>query len=110
MAKSFDFNKIKPKTMNVTLSDEEKTTLVLMTPSKGLKDELSYLTDNINEEDDEETIEALYNVASKILSRNTQNIEITSERLRELYPDENYIIAFLQSYGEFVYEATNSKN
>ena len=110
MAKSFDFNKFKPKTMNVTLSDEKKTILTITTPSKKLKEELSYFTENINSEDDDEIIDTLYEVTAKVMSRNTQNIVITSEQLKELYPDENYLIAFLQAYGEFVAELTNSKN
>lgn len=110
MAKSFDFNKVKPKTMTVTLSDEEKTTLVIMTPNKKLKDELSYFHENIADADDDEAIEALYEVTAKVMSRNTQNIEITSEKLKELFPDENYIVEFLEAYGEFVSELTNSKN
>ena len=110
MAKTFDFNKLKPRTMTVTLSDEEKTTLVIMTPNKKLKDELSYFNDNIADADEDEALEALYEVTAKVMSRNSQNIEITSAKLKELYPDENYIVAFLEAYGEFVSELTNSKN
>lgn len=110
MAKSFDFNKIKPKTMTVTLSDDKKTNLMVMTPNKGLRDELVSLYEDINDSDEDEVNEALYEVTAKIMSRNKQGIEITSETLKELYPDANYVMAFLDAYVEFIGEMTNSKN
>ena len=110
MAKSFDFNKIKPKTMAVTLSDEKKTTLMVMTPDKRLRDELVSLYEDINDSDEDEVNEALYELTAKVMSRNKQGIEVTSEKLKELYPDANYLMAFLDAYVEFIDEMTNSKN
>lgn len=111
MARSFDFNKIKPKTMSVTLSDEKKTTLLVMTPDKRLKDELSSTYENIADTDDEDDIsEALYELTAKVMSRNKQGVEITPEKLREMYPNEDHIIAFLNAYTEFIDEVINSKN
>lgn len=110
MSKSFDFNKIKPKTMAVTLSDEKKTSLMVMTPDKRLKDELTFIYEDIKDSDEDEISEALYELTSKIMSRNKQGIEITSEKLKELYPDVNYIMAFLNAYVEFIDEMANSKN
>lgn len=110
MAKSFDFNKIKPKTMNVTLSDEEKTTLVVMTPDKRLKDELENIKTEVENADEEETLDLLYELTAKVMSRNKNGIVITAEKLKELYEDVSYIVAFLEVYSEFVDELTNSKN
>ena len=110
MSKSFDFNKIKPKTMTVTLSDEKKTSLMVMMPDKRLKDELTFIYEDIKDSDEDEVSEALYELTSKIMSRNKQGIEITSEKLKELYPDVNYIMAFLNAYVEFIDEMANSKN
>ena len=110
MSKSFDFNKIKPKTMTVTLSDEKKTSLMVMMPDKRLKDELTFIYEDIKDSDEDEVSEALYELTSKIMSRNKQGIEITSEALKELYPDVNYIMAFLSAYVEFIDEMANSKN
>ena len=110
MAKSFDFNKIKPKTMNVTLSDEEKTTLVIMTPDKRLKEELENLKNEVENADEDETLDILYDLTAKVMSRNKNGIVITAEKLRKLYDDESYIFAFLEAYSEFVNELANSKN
>ena len=110
MAKSFDFNKIRPKTLNVTLSDDEKTTLVVMTPDKRLKDELENLKSDVENADEEETLDILYELTAKIMSRNKNGIVITAEKLKELYEDVNYIVVFLEAYSEFVNELANSKN
>ena len=111
MAKSFDFNKIKPVTMMVTLTDEEKTTIAVKTPDKRLRDELLSLYENIDDDTDEDEMsEALYELTAKIMSRNTKDIVITSEKLKALYPDHAYLIAFLNAYVDFIDESTNSKN
>lgn len=110
MAKSFDFNKIKPKTMNVTLSDENKTVLSVMTPDKKLRDDLVALYDNVDETDEDEINEALYDLSARVMSRNKQGIEINSKQLKELFPDHMFIMAFLNAYIEFVGEVADSKN
>lgn len=110
MAKSFDFNKIKPKTMNVTLTDENKTVISVMTPDKKLRDDLVSLYENVDDSDEDEINEALYDLSARVMSRNKQGIEIKSEQLKELYPDPTYIMAFLNAYIDFVSELTDSKN
>lgn len=110
MSKSFDFNTIKPITMTVTLSDEEKTTLLVMTPDKKLMGELMAfrnIQDNVN---DDGTLDALYELTGKLLSRNKNGITITAKKLKSLYPDITYIVAFLRAYTDFVKEVIDSKN
>lgn len=111
MAKTFDFNKLKAKTMTVILSDEHKTTLVLKTPTKALYDEMREARNEFNNVNDEDELHtALYEVTAKIMSNNKAGIEITPEKLRELYDEVEYIKAFLTAYTEFVNENTRSKN
>lgn len=110
MAKSFDFNKIKPKTMTVTLTDEAKTTLAVMTPDKRLRDDLVSLYEGVDEADEDEVNEALYDLSARVMSRNKQGIEISADQLKELFPDHTYIMAFLNAYVDFIGEITNSKN
>ena len=114
MAKTFDFNKLKEKTMKVVLSDDNNTTLVLKTPNKALyeymKDARAEFTTS---EDQEELIDALYDVSAKIMSHNKNGVEITPEYLRELYDEVDYIKAFLGAYTDFIndyHNASNSKN
>lgn len=109
MAKTFDFNKIKEKTMNVVLSDEAKTLLILKTPNKALMESLQNIQDEIrHSEDEDELIESLYDVTAKIMSRNKNEKVITSELLKELYPDIDFILEFITAYMEFIDEYTNA--
>ena len=110
MANNFDFNKFKPKTMTVTLTDEKKTTLFVNTPDKKLRDNLTAVTENVADMDEDDLEEALYEVTARVMSRNKQGIEITPERLKELYPDVRYVTAFLEAYIEFVNEIASEKN
>ena len=109
MAKTFDFNKLKEKTWTVVLSDEDKTTLTIKTPTKALKEYLEDLQNEINTSNDEEELEdALYNASAKIMSNNKENITITLEKLKELFKDVNFIIDFINAYMEFIDEYTNA--
>lgn len=114
MAKTFDFNKIKEKTMRVVLSDEKNTTLILKTPNKKLYEYMKDArADFVNTEDQDELLESLYDVTACIMSHNKNGIEITADQLRELYDDIDYIYAFLEAYTEFIndyHKAENSKN
>jgi hypothetical protein len=110
MANTFDFNKVKLKTMNVTLSDEKKTTLIITTPDKKLMEELKSfknLTQNLDETD---VLDSLYELAAKIMSRNKNGVKVSAEMLKELYDNIGYIIAFLNAYTDFVKDLIGSKN
>lgn len=110
MANKFDFNNVKLKTMTVTLSDEKKTTLVVMTPDKKLMSELQTFKKDSQNLEETEVLDSLYELTAKIMSRNKNGVKIDAETLRELYDDVGYIIAFLNAYIEFVKELVNSKN
>lgn len=110
MAKTFDFNKHKPRTMTVTLSDDEKSVFSVMTPDKRLRDELIALYEDINNSDEDEVNDALYELTAKVMSRNVEKFSVTSEQLRELYPDPSYVMAFLNAYVDFIAEMSNAKN
>ena len=94
MAKSFDFNKIKPKTMNVTLSDEKKTTLVVMTPDKKLKEELENLKNEIENADEDETLDILYDLTARLMSRNKRYRNYNRDIKRTLRGRELYLGIF----------------
>ena len=114
MAKTFDFNKVKEKTLKVVLSDEANTTLILKTPTKALYESLKDLHEELKVvEDSEELEDGLYEITAKIMSNNKEKIEITPDQLKELYDDIEYINAFLEAYTEFIadyHKVANSKN
>lgn len=112
MVKTLDFNKIKKRYFTITLPNDEKTTLMISTPTKDIMDEFVYLSNNYinsNNNISEDVIDDLYGLCARIMSRNKANIEIKMDDLSKLLDFEDLII-FVQSYTEFISELTNSKN
>ncbi len=107
---SLNFNKIQKQYFNVTLTDKNKTTLMICNPSKKLLSEITTLDSILKNDGDsnaEDEIDSLYEVCSKIMSRNKANIKVGKELLEEILDIEDIMI-FLKSYMEFI--SKQSKN
>lgn len=109
MAKALDFNKVKKDYLTITLTDENRTVLMVGTPTKGILDEFIALADTLDDDIQDEAIDDMYNICAKIMSRNKGGIEITSEFLSGIFDFEDIII-FIKAYTEFIQGVTNSKN
>lgn len=112
MGKSINFNNVKKHFLTVTLNDEDNTTLLVTTPSKGIFNELALfqeLAGGVGEEKDPETVDSLYELTAKLMSRNKGNIKITKEHLEEIFDLEDIII-FFNAYMEFIAEISATKN
>ena len=114
MAKSLNFNTIKKEYFTVTLPDEEKTTIMIGTPTKALLQELTSLSANVTiDYKDQDAIEVLfddlYTTISKVMSRNKGGIFISKEKLEECFDFENIMI-FFKAYLEFVNGIKSVKN
>lgn len=110
MAKLLNLNKIKKKTITVTLPDEKETTLIIGTPTKSIMDEFIALQETIDESENQaEVMDELYDVCAKIMSRNKQNIEITKKFVSDNMDFED-VIVFIKTYSEFIQEVSDGKN
>lgn len=110
MAKPLNLNKIKKKTITVTLPDEKETTLIIGTPTKSIMDEFIALQDTINESENQaEVMDELYDVCAKIMNRNKSNIEITKDFVADNMDFED-VIVFIKTYSEFIQEVSAGKN
>ena len=110
MAQVLDFNKVKKTYLTITLNDEKKTKLLVMTPTKKLLTELSaMLPDNSDEVPDEEDLNALFELAARLMSRNKAGVHVTGDQLAEILDFEDLII-FFNAYTEFVSAAASEKN
>ena len=110
MAKALDFNKNKKRYWTVTLPDDEKTVLLICTPTKAVFDELVTMKNALEgEELAEGAIDDLYEICAKILSRNKAGKVVTVEFVQELFDFED-IIVFIHGYTEFVHEVAGTKN
>lgn len=111
--KTLDFNKIKKEYLTVTLNDEKSTTIMVGTPGKALMTELMSLQEYIKEyeagEVSEETLDNLYIICAKVMSRNKANVRISKEQLEEIFDIEDIII-FFNTYLDYIKGLANSKN
>ena len=110
MTQILDFNKVKKNYFTVTLNDEKKTKLLIMTPTKKLLTELStMLPDNTDEIPSEEDLNALYELTARLMNRNKTGVKVTGDQLAEILDFEDLII-FFNAYSEFIAGAANEKN
>lgn len=113
MAKPLNFNNVKKQYLTVTLADENKTTLMIGTPTKQIMDDLIVLRDlkdSVGEEEaDSEVMEGLYSACARIMSRNKGGIQIEKSLLEEIFDLEDIMI-FFNAYMNFINEINQSKN
>lgn len=106
---TFNFNSLKKKTMTVILPDERKTALIIGVPSKSIMDEIISIYENLDENNGYEVMETVYDLYSKILNGNKNNIKITPEQIEEMFDFED-VLLFIKSYVKFINEVTGTKN
>ena len=112
MSKTLNFNNVSKRYLTVTFADENKTTIMVGTPTKRLLEELVNLESSItitNTEDDFGALDELYGVCAKLMNRNKGGVTITREFLEENFDYEDILI-FLRGYMSFITEISNSKN
>lgn len=113
MTKALNFNTIKKNFLPVTLADENKTTLLVGTPTKAMIEDLTVLQDsltNVNDDiNDSESLNLMYEVIAKVMSRNKTGTKITADFLAEIMDIEDIMI-FFSVYMDFVNELSGQKN
>jgi len=112
MAKAINFNTVKKEHFTVTLPDKDRTVLLISTPNKSLLTELITIKDSVaqlKEEINAETMDTLFDICAKLMSRNKGGVDITSEFLSEIFDLEDVLI-FLTGYMEYVQGLASSKN
>lgn len=110
MAKALDFNTLKKQYLTVTLADEEKTKLMITTPTKAVLDSFLSVKDSLSADGmGDEAIDELYALVAKLMSHNKTGKKITSDILAECMDFED-IVVFIRAYTDFIAEVTNSKN
>lgn len=110
MAKTLDFNKNKKQYLTIILPDEEKTKLLVMTPTKRLLTELMDILPNTSGGmPSEEDLNSLYEFCAQLMSRNKAAKKITGEQLAECLDFED-VIAFFEVFTDFITEVSGSKN
>lgn len=111
--KTLNFNKVKKQYLAVTLADEKNTTILVGTPTKSLLDDFLALKTHVEslgkDEVDQETLDDLFEVVSKCMSRNKTGYHVTAEYIANIFDVEDILI-FMTAYAEFLDEMTKAKN
>ena len=114
MLENLDFNQYRPLVLPVTLRDEAATRLSVKLPTVELQEELySYRDDFLKliRQNDDETVDALYDLAARLLSCNRNLKLITAEQLRTKYNmEEEDIAIFFDHYTSFLQGVETAKN
>lgn len=112
--RTLDLNTAARPTLELTLQDEARTTLKISIPTEGLINEVQQLSPDmldIIQTGNKEGIEAVYDLAAKLMSCNRDFITITAAELRDKYRmDLESAILFFSAYMDFITEITNEKN
>lgn len=111
--KTLNFNKAKKQYLAVTLADEKNTTILVGTPTKSILDDFLALKTHVeslgDEEVDQETLDDLFEVVAKCMSRNKTGYHVTAEFISNIFDVEDIVI-FMTAYAEFLDEVTKAKN
>lgn len=114
MAKTLDFNSVQRPTLVLTMKDQEKTKIRVGTPKESLIEELQTLSAELEEilkKGDGDSIQAVFDLAARLISCNRDYIKVTAEDLRDRYKmDLEDLIIFFSAYLDFIGEMQNAKN
>lgn len=108
MAKMLDFSKAKP-TLPIKFADE--SVIHVYTPTKAMLEELVDLDGPMDKatHNDRESINVLYDVAARFMSRNKIGREITPKYVEDML-DIGDLIVFFKAYAAFIAEIKSEKN
>lgn len=114
MEKTLNFNTLQRPTLLLTMCDEEQTQIKVSTPTEALIEELNQTAPEMMEvvkTGNKEGIEAVYDLAARLMSCNRSFITVTAEDLRNKYKmDLESLIVFFSAYLDFINAITNEKN
>lgn len=113
MAK-LDFNALNVPVLELTMQDENKTTIQVVAPDEGLIEELMETgaeLEAIAKKGDKQSIEVIYDLAARLINYNRSFVTVTSEELRSKYKMNLFsAIIFFNAYFDFIKEIQNAKN
>lgn len=113
MAK-LDFNALDVPVLELTMQDENKTTIQVVAPDEGLIEELMETgpeLEAIAKKGDKQSIEVIYDLTARLINYNRSFVTVTPEELRSKYKMNLFsAIIFFKAYFDFIQEIQNAKN
>lgn len=106
-----DLNTAQRPTLELTLCDEERTTIHVGMPKEADIQELTAFDFTGLENGEKADIAAVYEMAARLINCNRDGIKITGEELRDKYGmDLELVVLFFEAYTDFINEITSEKN
>lgn len=115
MAKVLDLNSVEQQhTLELTLQDKDKTTLLVTIPTEGLVNELEATGPELTKvlkKGDKAGTDMAFDLAARLISCNRNGKTVTGTELREVY-NMNFatLIVFYSAYLDFIADIKNEKN
>lgn len=113
MARVLDLNNVQQSFMDLTLQDDAHTVVHLDITTEENVNKLLSIGPDLEKlkRGDREGVDAIYDLAAKIISCNLDYFTVTGQELREKYGMNLYsAIAFFSAYMGFINELSNQKN
>lgn len=113
MNRSLNLNTAKRPTFELTMMDENETTLHVKVPELELFKELQAMSDDLNEadENDPAVMDGIFDFLARLLSCNRENITITSAEMVDKYNmDFESALLVINEYVGFLTDIVNAKN
>lgn len=115
MAKVLDLNDVQQlPTLELTLQDADKTTLLVTIPTEGLINELESSGPQLTavlSKGTKEGVDMAFDLAARLISCNRNGRTITGQELREVYGMRfETLLVFYSAYMDFIDEVKNLKN
>lgn len=112
--KTLDFNSLEPKVLELIMKDDAHTVIQVSTPTEGLVEELQKVAPKLNaaiKDKNSMNVEAVYDLAARLISCNLAGLQVTKEDLRDKYHlNLEGLLIFFGAYIDFINEVTNVKN
>lgn len=112
--KTLDFNSFVKPILQLTMKDDKQTIVNVSTPTKGLVTELQanfHALQAVLTEENEQTKDALYDLAARLISCNQDGLTVTADGLRRYYKlTLADLVLFYTAYVDFLDEIKSAKN
>lgn len=116
MAKTLNFNTLKRPTLPLVMRDDAQTLIKVSTPTEALVEELQAVAPELEKrlgatEADADSIQAIYDLAARLMSCNIDGLLVTVDDLRHKYKlGLEELVFFYVAYVDFLNEIKNAKN
>lgn len=114
MSKVLDLNNLKVPVLEITFTDDARTTIHVTAPTEALVDEMESWVKNGLEplsSGDRASIDIAFDLSARLLSCNKERLAITPDELHGKYNVDIWaLIAILTAYTEFISDIKNEKN